>query len=741
MPSLPEELREFFQGKLVFNGINGVTGEYGQPPMPVEQLARLINGNPTHTDFQEFIAHQKHLSSLTKLGQRLEKISDEQLSVLQSADETALAENKFKKHFQEQIKSSPVKPGSGDPAKVQDVGWAVLFPAEMHRTLKERIKEALMPLLDLRQHQAGDKFVIYEGEKGYQPDERKDLFFQRLHIREGAADPNEMPFYVMLVGTPNEIPYRFQYQLDVMRGVGRLDFGNDIESYAQYAQNIVAAETGQYTTPRRAALFGTANPNDKATQLSARYLVDPLYNNLQNATLENNITLTAPWELLPPIVGEDRATKSTLSYILGGHPDLTPALLFTASHGMEFPAGHPYQIPFQGALLCQDWPGPGSDIRRDYYFAGDDIASNAHMHGMIAMLFACYGAGTPQLNQFAMQAFKVREKIAPQSFTATLPQRMLQQGALAVIGHVERAWGYSFISPSGDLDNQAFITALRMLMNGVPVGLATDPSFNLRYAGYSSDLSADLEELRWDPTYLTDYELAHRWTANNDARSYIVLGDPAAKIPLEPFTDRAKESSEMVTIVPPEPIVSPDVESSDTENIPPTEDAADNEGHYNEKQPIKVTQHPSQKEKTSSPTPLPDPLSADEFHVAYGLDDQFNKLRESLRAFTDQLATSLKGAARDIVFLDVETFTADDLEAVSKAINAGQMSTAKMRALTRVAFDGDVQVFIPKQTITIDESVWKIHTAMVEEAQKNRAQFLKTMAELATNLLGSLYIK
>ena len=336
----------------------------------------------------------------------------------------------------------------------------------------------------------------------------------------------------MLVGTPNDIPYRFQYQLDVMRGVGRLDFGDNIQAYADYAQNVVAAETGQVTRSRSAAFFGTANPSDKATRLSARYLVQPLYDNLQNAVMDNEIALNAPWEWLPPIVGEGRATKSTLTQLLGGQPELSPALLFTASHGMEFPAGHPYQMPFQGSLLCQDWPGPGSDIRRDYYFAAEDIASNANMLGMIAMLFACYGAGTPELDQFAMQAFKVREKIAPQGFTAALPQRMLQKGALAVIGHVERAWGYSFISPSGNVDNQAFVTALRMLMNGNPVGLATDPSFNLRYAGLSSDLNSDLEELKWDPAYLNDYELAHRWTANNDARSYVIIGDPAVRIPL-----------------------------------------------------------------------------------------------------------------------------------------------------------------------------------------------------------------
>ncbi len=129
---------------------------------------------------------------------------------------------------------------------------------------------------------------------------------------------------------------------------------------------------------------------------------------------------------------------------------------------------------------------------------------------------------------------------------------MLSHGALAVLGHVERAWGYSFISPSGDLEHQAFISAMRTLMNGSPVGLATDASFNMRYAEMSSDLSADLEELQWDSGHLDDAELVHRWTANNDARSYVVLGDPAARLPLAHETEEPEGPADIGTSTAPE---------------------------------------------------------------------------------------------------------------------------------------------------------------------------------------------
>lgn len=735
---MPDDLDMLYEGELVFNGINAVTGDYGRSPMPAEKLAKLIQGSPSPQDYRAFVAYQRSLGAFSDLADRLQRVTEAQLE-LRAIEEAIKQQELKRKRTQAPM---PVKPGAGDPSRVEDMGWAILFPADMHPMLREQLKEALQPLLELRESQAGDLFRVCEGTSAYRPGERKDQYCDRMGIAPGAADPQEFPYYVMLVGTPEDIPYSFQYQLDVMRGVGRLDFEDNLDAYAAYARNVVAAETGQVRLSRRMALFGAANPGDKATHLSSRYLVRPLFENLTSPSGPQELALQYPWEIGAPYLGEGQATRAQLIDLLGRNQSETPSLLFTATHGLEFPVNHPHQMRHQGALLCQDWPGPGREVTRDTYLAGEDLDGSVNLLGMIAMLFACYGAGTPELDQFAMQAFKVRERIAPRGFTAALPRRMLQRGALAVIGHVERAWGYSFISPRGDLEHQAFVTALRALMNGQPVGLATDASFNLRYAGMSSDLSAALEELRWDPEYLSDHELAHRWTASNDARSYAVIGDPAVRIPFvrdaAPPVERPDVDTLRIPVLEPEP--EPETPSPpDIAPVPGSEPQAEAKA---ERPAPSLTAEQLSRLRAELLQAQSQGLSTEAWAETFGLKDQVGRLRDSLRKFAEELADSLNEAADDMVKLDVRTYSADDIEAASAALAKSQEAEVVLRALTRVEFSGDIEMYVPEDAKgEIDEVLWAIHKGMVEEAQQSRAKFLQVMATLAGHLMSSFTFK
>ena len=328
------------------------------------------------------------------------------------------------------------------------------------------------------------------------------------------------------MGSPESIPYRFQYQLDVQYAVGRLHFDTPQE-YVRYAETAVAAENGNFYRPREVRFFGVRNRADRATQLSADHLIKPL---------SDYVAQEEPsWKCLP----SDEATKTNLGKLLGGAD--TPALLLTASHGMAFPNGDPHQTAHQGALLCQDWPGPlkhSGPIPKNFYFSGDDddVPAKATLQGLIAFFFACFGGGTPKMDDFPHLA-GLQAVIAAHPFVASLAKKLLghPQGALAVVGHVERAWSYSFFWNRAGEQLAAFQSTMSALLNGQRIGFAME-SFNSRYSELSSDLSSELEDRKHRrprpeaETLAEDEDLAGMWTANNDARSYVVLGDPAVRL-------------------------------------------------------------------------------------------------------------------------------------------------------------------------------------------------------------------
>ncbi len=462
---------------VIFNGVNGSTGDYLLAPLTRQELAQTVLGKTVAGD-------------------------EDRERVLTRG-----------------------RPAPGvDPKDLATSGWGAVFAQDAGPELRD----ALDGLLRHRREQATTTderyYREYTGERGLRPGESMRKWLARQGAGPGPAHPGNVPYYLLIVGDPQKIPLDFQFELSTQYAVGRIHFDTS-EGYSRYACNVVDAERSGAGRPPQAVLFGVHNPDDRATSFTTKRLMKPLVEKLGNAT--------SGWKVTS-ILGEG-ATKARLSRLLGGAE--TPALLFTASHGMGFDHDDPRFPHRVGAILCQDWPGPREWHRRipeEHYFSAEDVSEDADLRGLVSFHFACFSAGMPHQDSFAHESGGKLKILGPRAFFAHLPQRLLSHpkgGALAVIGHFDRARGFSFIWPGAGSQPQTFAAVLQRLMEGgVPVGEAARYLAE-RHADISVSLNGELRKAHCGHP-VDEVELADLWTAYVDARSYVVLGDPAVRLKL-----------------------------------------------------------------------------------------------------------------------------------------------------------------------------------------------------------------
>lgn len=415
-------------------------------------------------------------------------------------------------------KREPAYMVDGQRVRIHDLsssGYAVVFAPGISGEVKRELK----PLLDHRKAQAKQLFMTFD----HRPGQSKIDFLKEHGAEPGDANPKQVPYYVLLVGSPEEIPFDFQYELDVERAVGRIYFDTAAE-YGQYARNVVAAERGEVPPPpREVACFGAVT--DDTTERTAKNLLLPLADALQAGASD--------WKVHTWV--REKAEKPLLEQILGGTQ--RSALAIASGHGLVFPAGDALQESTQGALLIHDHTGSdgaGKDLLPASYFTGEDLRDPARLTGSIVALFACYSAGTPELSSYSERRIGTPPRIASRPFVAALAQRLLGRGALAVLGHIDRMWTMSF-SWSDESQIGAFASTLQKLLDGFRIGAAME-SLNRRYTTFAVEYS-QLVQMRDRLRQIDPGHFVRVWHSQNDSRNFIVLGCPAVRLtePREPM--------------------------------------------------------------------------------------------------------------------------------------------------------------------------------------------------------------
>jgi hypothetical protein len=629
-----------------FNGLDGVSGSYLVPPATPEAISRRARG---------FAPGAFELDELRYWHQlRAEKV---------------------------------LAPAEGlDPCRLAEVGWGVVFAQDCDPAVREALRE----LLDHRRRQAtevsSNRYREFWGADAYLPGESKSEFLARMGAGPGPVDPERVPYYLLLVGNGRAIPFSLQYQLDVQYAVGRLSLDSP-EDYRSYAAGVVAAETAGVRRARTLGFFGPQNPGDRATELSRRELVEPL---MQRLAADHS-----DWQVRSA-VGDD-ATKACLLDLVAG--DDAPLLLFTAGHGVGWPPGHPEQALRQGALVCQEWAGPSSaaGFSDDAYVWAGDVPDDAQVHGLISFHFACFGAATPEWDDLPLRdGNPTPARLAPQPMVSALPRRLLghpRGGALAVAGHVNRALGYSFSWPGAGRQTEVYRSCLERLLRGHPIGSAFD-YVNQRYAELSTELSAALEDVKYGRRP-DDVTLSMMWTASNDARDFVVLGDPAVRIPGAAPPDRPSRGEERIHAA----------RASAGPDDPPAQPA-----------------HPA------GATTAHEPPRSEQVAGARDAGLRLAAAAEKLAALAERL-TDLPSV------VEVALYSSEDPSTSRYEPSTGGFSGARLRALVRADLAGDLRILVGERDGALDSGAWALLTEALERAQQARRELLHDLGTSLGDLL------
>lgn len=427
-----------------------------------------------------------------------------------------------------------------DPNSLPDQRWGLIVPQGSDVT---RWKELLAPLIQRRQQQQnGQPIRVFEAPARATAAEA--MAWRKSVFDDGTNTQEELPRYQLILGNLDQVALSVQQALAVDGFVGRLAFDNP-EHYRAYAEKVVYYEERAAPIAASRAAFFASHDGSDAVSHGYQYLVTPAVRTAQRKVMEQTLPAREIVELGNP---DPRTALRDLLLDFARQPD--PSLLFTMSHGAGRPkrdgwTSHEDQRRRQGAMQL-----------REGLLLGGDLAERPFVPGGIWFMFACYSAGVPeqsayyawleklaQLGQFDKAAATVLRGL-PQPggrpFIAALPQAVLQnrEGPLAFLGHIDLAWSYSYQDmDSGQAMSRPgkFIQVVSDLLHGYRVGVGMS-SLMRALAGAHAELATMYDASASGTTSASDAAIearrGHLWMLRQDLQAYVLLGDPAVRLPI-----------------------------------------------------------------------------------------------------------------------------------------------------------------------------------------------------------------
>jgi hypothetical protein len=442
-----------------------------------------------------------------------------------------------------------------DPDDLERQRWGVIAPAG---DAGDRLVDAIAPLLERRRRQQG-RVPVYRVPARLNMDEAAR--WKKRVFRSGADLDDDLPRYQLIVGDLDQVPLAVQ-QVQATDGfVGRIAF-DDLDGYRVYADKVLQWEDSPALAAEGDAILHAVRDGTQATRRGYEALIAPAEEILRRRRGTGDVRYD---ELR--VTGSERPAPDELWAAATDRP----GVLLSLSHGVGMPragrssstrGGAEQQRREQGALSF----GRGGVV------TGADVAGRGFLPGGMWLAVACFGAGTSETSNYrhwldtlrqtghaGSEIEHVLDTLAHERpFVAAVPKAALAdpQGPLAFVGHVDLAWTYSFF----DLDDRPrrrpgrITGVIQALLNGHRAGVAMRKL--LRFfaevnteltalqdaqvrAGSSPLASPGSAGARSNATRcgesIADHGQArygHLWMLRQDLAGYVLLGDPAVRLPI-----------------------------------------------------------------------------------------------------------------------------------------------------------------------------------------------------------------
>jgi hypothetical protein len=473
-------------------------------------------------------------------------------------DESSAAEQAGPVGVQDPRELADATAGASDLEKQQ---WAVMAPMGADG---DRLLALVADLVARRADEQGAEVLSIRVPSGMDTQAAlrwKQDIYPDLYGKSEARQPR----YVCILGDLDQVSLATQQVLAVDGFPGRLTLRSD-EDYQAYVAKVLAWERRPSEHERARAIFYTVHDRTEATTAGHEKLIAPCSRECQRllryyphqfpaSSVEDagDLDEPDPGELL------DLASRDH------------PAVMFSLSHGAGPPRGRSYtaeearhrqgamHFGHQGALMPED------------------VGQGAFLPGGLWLYFACFGAGTPtqsayhhwltMLEQNGMTGLGplgsvLRGLDRNGGFVSGIAKAALAnpEGPLAMIGHVDLAWSYGYeelrVKDDGSIAGKSvasdFTNLLARLVKGERAGAAFWAMQQARNS-VGRELNAHYDRCRkagGDVEGAEERErlaLGHLWMRHQDLEGYVLLGDPAVRLPLAGKDARGRPSRDEQT--------------------------------------------------------------------------------------------------------------------------------------------------------------------------------------------------